>query len=67
MTKDPVPFAARLRTLREQANLSVAALAARAKFTRQAVYRWEAGERSPSFADVQRLAVALGVGVAAFE
>ncbi len=60
-------FAARLRELRQEANLPVAELARRALVTRQAVYRWEAGERSPSFADVQRLAAALSVGVAAFE
>lgn len=60
MTKRP-PFPARLRELRERAELSVAALAAKAKITRAALYNLENGDSRPSWDVVQRLARALGV------
>jgi transcriptional regulator with XRE-family HTH domain len=60
-------FAARLRTLREAAGLSVAELASRAALQRQTVYKLEGGEREPSLVTAVALARALGHSVAVFE
>lgn len=55
------PFGPRLRALREAAGLSVAELAGRIGFTRQAVWHLEAGKGRPSWDVVQALARVLGV------
>ena len=60
-------FAARLRTLREAAGLSIPDLAAKCSMPRQTVHRLERSERAPSWETVQRLAKALGVRPNDFE
>ena len=62
----PIPFAARLRQLREQAGLGVAELAERAGLARAAVYHYESGIREPAWDPLCRLADALGVSLDAF-
>ncbi len=54
-------FATRLRSLMDRARLDVPALALAAGLSRQGVYRLLAGERAPSWATVQAIAVALKV------
>src|SRR5262245_17067566 len=54
-------LAARLARLREQAGMSVAALAGRAGLHRDYIYRLQRGEREPSLAVAKVLARALGV------
>jgi len=60
-------FAARLKTLREWAGMSQAELAERAGMNRFGVAKLEQGVRGPSWATVQALARALGVGVEMFD
>lgn len=62
----PKPFSARLRELREQADLSVAALAEKAGVTRESVRLYEAGARRPTWQAVQQLATALNVSTELF-
>jgi transcriptional regulator with XRE-family HTH domain len=59
-------FAARLKQLREQAGLSQQELADKTGLHKFGVAKIEQGQREPSFAVVQALADALGVGVEAF-
>src|SRR5689334_16011576 len=59
-------FACRLRSLRDKAGLTTYALAKRCGLTKQALYRLESGSSEPTWATVQRLAVALGVDCRAF-
>ena len=54
----------RIRRLREEQGLSQAALAAKAKITREYVNKLEAGRYDPTLGVVQRLAKALGVSLA---
>ena len=54
----------RIRKLREERGLSQAALAAKAKITREYVNKLEAGRYDPTLGVVQRLAKALGVTLA---
>lgn len=61
------PFPRLLRILREQAGLSVAALAKAAGLRRESIHRYEAGDREPSLVDAKRLARALKVSLAVFE
>ena len=61
------PFPCLLRSLREQAGLSVAQLAVKAGLRRETIHRYEAGEREPSLVGLKRLARGLGVSLAAFE
>lgn len=63
----PSAFGRRLRQLRKEAGLSQAALAARAGLHRQAVARFELGERDPQWRSVLALAAALGVDCRAFQ
>jgi transcriptional regulator with XRE-family HTH domain len=59
-------FAGRLRELRGAAGLTQAQLAERAGVKRDAVARWEAGTREPSWSNVVALVEALGVDANAF-
>jgi transcriptional regulator with XRE-family HTH domain len=59
-------FAGRLRTLRAEAGLTQEQLAERAGVKRDAVARWERGNREPSWSNVIALADALGVSCDAF-
>ena len=52
-----------IKRLRERRGLSQAALAARAKITREYVNKLEAGRYDPTVGVLQRLAKALGVNV----
>lgn len=63
---NPEWFAGRLRELRIQAGLTQDELAARAAVKRDAVARWEAGRREPSWGNILALCKALGVEVGAF-
>lgn len=54
-------FAAKLRALRESKHLTVQELAEASGLSRMTVHRYETGERNPSWAAIQELAVALGV------
>lgn len=54
-----------IKKLREQRGLSQAALAARAKITREYVNKLEAGRYDPTVGVLQRLAKAMGVSVTA--
>ena len=54
----------RIKRLREGRGLSQAALAAKAKITREYVNKLEAGRYDPTLGVVQRLAKALGVTLA---
>jgi len=59
-------FAGRLKELREAAGMSQKELAERVGVLREAVARWEAGNREPSWGNVLALAAALGVTCEAF-
>jgi transcriptional regulator with XRE-family HTH domain len=59
-------FSARLRELREAAGLTQEQLAGRVGVKRDAVARWEARVREPSWSNVVALAEALGVECGAF-
>ncbi|HVS40137.1 MAG TPA: helix-turn-helix transcriptional regulator [Gemmataceae bacterium] len=61
------PFAVRLKALREGAGLTQEQLADKAGLHLGAVFKLEQGVREPTWATVQALAHALGVGCAAFE
>jgi len=57
----------KVRALREAAGLSVPALAARARLTRQAVNAIESGRREPSLKTARQLCRALNVSLAEFD
>lgn len=57
----PATFPARLRSLREQAGLSVGEMAAKTGLTRAPLFKLEAGDTRPTWDTVQKLAQALGV------
>jgi transcriptional regulator with XRE-family HTH domain len=59
-------FAERLRSLRTDAGLTLAALADRAGMHLHGVIKLERGERTPSWASVLALADALDVDITAF-
>jgi transcriptional regulator with XRE-family HTH domain len=59
-------FAERLRELRSEAGLTQEQLAERAGVKRDAVARWERGNREPSWSNVIALADALAVSTEAF-
>ena len=59
-------FHARLRELREAANLTQDGLAERAGLSRAGIAQLESGRRKPALETAQKLATALGVGVEAF-
>ncbi len=59
-------FGARLRELREAAGLTQEQLAERTGVKRDAVARWERGNREPSWGNVVSLCEALGVSCEAF-
>lgn len=61
-----IPFAARLRALREAAGLSIADLSARTGIARATLTRYEQGKREPLLAQARRLALPLGVDLNAF-
>jgi transcriptional regulator with XRE-family HTH domain len=63
---NPEWFAGRLRELRNQAGLTQDELAAQAGVKRDAVARWEAGRREPSWGNILALCEALGVDCTAF-
>ena len=56
-------FAARLRTLREKAKMSVEELAKSIGIPKKTLYNWEAGIRTPPFGMLPVLAEELGVKV----
>jgi len=60
-------FAARLRLVREQRNLTQVELAKRAGVGQAMVSLLEQGDRQPSWATVCRLAKALNVGIEEFQ
>ena len=66
MSPTPRQFGKKLRTLREAAGMSQAALATQAGITREYVNRLEAGQHDPTLGLVQRLARVLGVTWTAF-
>jgi transcriptional regulator with XRE-family HTH domain len=59
-------LAGRLRELRGRAGLTQGQLAEKAGVKRDAVARWEAGKREPSWGNVLALCAALGVSCEAF-
>lgn len=59
-------FAGRLRELREAAGITQAELATRVGVIRDAVAKWEAGNREPSWSNIIAVAAALGVTCEAF-
>jgi transcriptional regulator with XRE-family HTH domain len=59
----PQSFGTRLRTLREQKDMSVADLALAAKVSRQHIHDLQFGRTEPSLDMAQRLARALRVGL----
>jgi transcriptional regulator with XRE-family HTH domain len=59
-------FAGRLRELRTEVGLTQVQLAEKAGVKRDAVARWERGNREPSWSNVVALADALGVSTEAF-
>jgi transcriptional regulator with XRE-family HTH domain len=61
------PFAARLKALRQAADLTQAQLAGRAGLHVGAAFKLEQGVREPSWATVQALCKALGVPWTAFD
>lgn len=61
-----MPFADKLKELREKAGLSRRELAEKAGLARDAVASLEQGRREPTWATVQKLAAALGVDMNAF-
>jgi len=63
---DKAMFAAKLKALREKAEMSQYALAIRTGLSKQAISRLEAGEREPAWDTVQRISLALGVDTEAF-
>jgi transcriptional regulator with XRE-family HTH domain len=67
-TRDPrkVALGARIRELREKAEMSRADLATAAGVSVRAIVQWELGEREPSWGNVQALGEALGVECTAF-
>jgi transcriptional regulator with XRE-family HTH domain len=64
---DAMNFPGRLRELREAAGLTQSQLADKTGVKRDAVARWEAGNREPSWSNVVALADALGVTCEAFK
>ena len=62
----PVQFGARLRELREAAGLTLRDMAARVGKSYATVSQWEAGNTSPNFVDVVKIAAVLGQPVDAF-
>jgi len=64
MSPTPRQMGQRIKRLREERGLSQAALAAKAKITREYVNKLEAGRYDPTLGVVQRLAKALGVSLA---
>ncbi len=60
-------FAARLRAMREAADLTQSQLAQQSRVSRQALSKLERGEREPTWETVRQLAHALGVNVTAFD
>jgi transcriptional regulator with XRE-family HTH domain len=64
--KKDTGFAARLRALREAANLTQAQLAERAGLHLHGITKLEQGDREPAWATVLALADALGVDCRAF-
>jgi transcriptional regulator with XRE-family HTH domain len=67
MSPTPRQFGKKLRTLREDAGMSQAALAKQAGITREYLNRLEAGQHDPTLGLVQRLARVLGVTWTAFD
>jgi transcriptional regulator with XRE-family HTH domain len=59
-------FSLKLKTLRRDAGLSLAGLAALSGLSRQAIDRYERGDREPTWASVQALSAALGVSCEQF-
>lgn len=57
-------FAARLRTLREDAGLSVDQLAEKSGIPRTSLYNWESATRQPLLDQIPVIAKALGVKIA---
>ncbi len=66
MAQDIASFGERLRDLRKQADKTQEGLARAANVSTSSVSKLEAGTVEPSWAMVQALAKALGVGVEAF-
>jgi transcriptional regulator with XRE-family HTH domain len=64
---DPKLFGARLKELREQAELTQKALADRANISQRAVSHYEQGLHDPTWTSVLALATALGVDCLAFQ
>jgi transcriptional regulator with XRE-family HTH domain len=60
-------FAIRLRELREQAGLTQGALAERSGLASGTIRQLESGRREPSFETAAKIAVGLGVSLAAFD
>jgi transcriptional regulator with XRE-family HTH domain len=56
-------FAARLRTLRERAGLTIEDMVAQTGFPQKTLYNWEAGLRMPPVDAYPILAAAIGVKV----
>ncbi len=67
LAKQEASFAHKLISLREAAGLSQYQLAQKTGLTRQALSLLEFGEREPSWATVQAIAMGLGVNCTAFE
>jgi XRE family transcriptional regulator, regulator of sulfur utilization len=65
MAPTPRQLGMKLQAFRVQKGMSQAALAAKAKLTREHINRLEAGRHGPTLAVLQRLAKALGVSVPA--
>lgn len=59
-------FPGRLRELRIEASMTQDELASRVGVKREAIARWEAGKREPSWGNVLALCAALGVDCTAF-
>lgn len=62
----PTPFGPRLRSLREEAGLSVPDLAKRCGMARTYVHDLESGRRKPTWETVQQIAEALGISTDKF-
>ena len=62
----PADFPARLTALRTAAGLSIPDLARASGLSDDAIRKWEAGERGPTWEGVQKLATALGCPTDAF-
>jgi transcriptional regulator with XRE-family HTH domain len=65
MAPTPRQLGMKLKALRDEKGMSQAALAKKAKLTREHVNRLEAGRHGPTMVVLQRLAKALGVPVTA--